>query len=81
MDNWKEIIDILIPYRYWIVGMGVWLFFGWAGFVTWVFDAYINKVRVRFIEWVKLLFFMLIAGFIGWIISFRSIKNYLIRIT
>lgn len=78
MDNW---IEFLMPYRYWIAGIGAWLCFGWAGFVTWVFDAYINKVRVRFIEWIKLLFFMLIAGFFGWVISFMPLKKYLIKMT
>ncbi len=75
----EELIKLLMPHRYWIAGVGVWLCFGWAGFLTWVYDAIINKIRIRFIEWVKLFFLMLLMGGLGWLLSFMPLRNYLIK--
>lgn len=61
------------------LGIFMWLWFGIWGFLAWRIEAYLKKYQLSTKDWFILLGLMLLAGFFGWLMSFRGIKHYLIN--
>ncbi len=55
----------------------LWVCMGLGGFISWRAEAHFKKYKLSLKSWFWLFIAMIFAGAIGWVISLRSIKDYI----